>query len=95
MANRDEEARQQEIARQEREGIVHVPESSNQTPAPPERAAQKRAQLEEEWSQYRAKRPIYVDGVRAFNPGDAVPVSHIKAYRYDKEGLVEEKPAER
>jgi hypothetical protein len=30
-----------------------------------------------EWTQYVAREPIDIDGVRAFNPGDAVPTSHV------------------
>jgi hypothetical protein len=32
-----------------------------------------------EWGRYVAKEPIFVDGVRAFNAGDPVPVSHVES----------------
>jgi hypothetical protein len=38
-------------------------------------AAQQAAAVE--WGTYTATQPIYIDGVRAFNPGAAVPVSHV------------------
>jgi len=32
---------------------------------------------QDEYGRYRANQPINIDGVRAFNPGDAVPTSHV------------------
>jgi hypothetical protein len=32
---------------------------------------------EAEYGRYRANQAINIDGARAFNPGDAVPVSHV------------------
>jgi hypothetical protein len=37
-----------------------------------------------EWGTYIAVAPISIDGVRAFNPGDPVPVGHVTR------GLVDE-----
>lgn len=31
-----------------------------------------------EWSKYVATEPIFIDGARAFNAGDPVPVSHVE-----------------
>ena len=42
------------------------------------------AAQEAEWGEYVAIEPIAVDGVRAFNPGDPVPVSHVKNGVVDK-----------
>lgn len=33
---------------------------------------------EAEWATYVAKRPIDIDGARAFNTGDPVPASHVE-----------------
>lgn len=41
-------------------------------------AEARREEQEAEYGRYRANSMIYIDGVRAFNPGDAVPVSHVK-----------------
>lgn len=30
-----------------------------------------------EWGKYRAAKPIYIGGARAFNEGDPVPASHV------------------
>lgn len=46
------------------------------------------AAQEKEYGTYVATAVITFDGARAFNPGDPVPVSHVKAYRYDEAGLV-------
>lgn len=32
-----------------------------------------------EWGTYVATEAIYVNGARAFNPGDPVPVSHVES----------------
>lgn len=37
-----------------------------------------------EYGTYVANRPINVDGVRAYNTGDPVPVSNVEAHGYDK-----------
>jgi hypothetical protein len=31
-----------------------------------------------EYGQYRATQAIYINGARAFNPGDPVPAGHVK-----------------
>lgn len=36
------------------------------------------AALQREYGTYRATDAIFINGVRAFNAGDAVPVSHIE-----------------
>jgi hypothetical protein len=41
-----------------------------------------------EYGTYVATSPIFLLGVRAFNPGDPVPVSHVEQYGYDAQGLV-------
>lgn len=41
-----------------------------------------------EYGTYVAVQSIDVGIVRAFNVGDPVPVSHVKAYGYDAQGLV-------
>lgn len=46
-------------------------------PTPEELLQQELAKQQTEWGTYRAAAPIYIDGVRAFNPGDPVPVSHV------------------
>lgn len=47
-----------------------------------------------EYSTYVAKEVIFLDGARAFNPGQPVPVSHVERFKYDEQGLVEKaKPA--
>lgn len=37
-----------------------------------------RKEQEVEWGTYVAAQPINIDGARAFNVGDAVPVSHVE-----------------
>lgn len=44
----------------------------------PATGEQMREAQEAEYGRYRATERIYVDGALAFNPGDAVPVSHVK-----------------
>lgn len=41
-------------------------------------AEEHRAEIEAEYGVYAAAGPIAIDGVLAFNTGDAVPVSHVK-----------------
>lgn len=45
------------------------------------------AQLEE-YSQYVATGPIYVGTALAYNEGDPVPASNVRALGYEKNGLV-------
>lgn len=45
-------------------------------PTPDEIQAAQKAK-EAEWDQYVATEVIAIDGVRAFNPGDPVPTSHV------------------
>lgn len=47
------------------------------TPETPATAEDQREAQEAEYGRYRANSVIYIDGARAFNPGDAVPVSHV------------------
>lgn len=42
------------------------------------------AAQEAEWGEFVAVEVIAIDGVRAFNPGDPVPVSHVKRGVVDK-----------
>ena len=46
------------------------------------------AALKDEWTQWVAVDAIYVGGVRAHNPGDAVPAANVAAHGWDKAGLV-------
>lgn len=41
-----------------------------------------------EYGTYVATQVILHEGARAYNPGDPVPVSNVKAYGYDKDNLV-------
>ena len=41
-----------------------------------------------EYNTYVAVAPIFHEGVRAHNEGDPVPVSNVKKYGYDRDGLV-------
>jgi hypothetical protein len=41
-----------------------------------------------EWGTYIAARPLFIGGVLAFNPGDAVPVSHVERFGWEQNGLV-------
>lgn len=41
-----------------------------------------------EYGTYVASYPILVNGVRAYNPGDAVPVSNVEQHGYLDQGLV-------
>lgn len=50
----------------------------------PATAEELRAAQEAEYSRYRANQQIKLDGVLAFNPGDAVPVSHVTRKVVDK-----------
>jgi hypothetical protein len=36
------------------------------------------AEQKAEWGKYVAAEPIDIDGVRAFNPGNPVPASHVE-----------------
>lgn len=48
------------------------------SPTPPATAAEYAEALAAEYRDYVAATVIYVDGARAFNPGDAVPASHVE-----------------
>lgn len=53
-------------------------------------AWQQRAQQEAiEYGTYRATGPIFVDGTLAYVKGHAVPVSNVRKFGYDRDGLVE------
>lgn len=43
---------------------------------------------EAEYGKYVAKGPIFINGARAFNPGDPVPVSHVERGVVDKADVV-------
>lgn len=47
------------------------------TPAPHGTATQYQQRQQQEWSKFRARVPIDFYGVRAYNPGDPVPVSAV------------------
>lgn len=72
----------------ESEGIVHVPETPDGVSPDPKTVEELRKEQEAEWAAYVAQAPIYVDGVRAFNRGDAVPTSQVEERGYVDEGLV-------
>lgn len=55
---------------------------SEQTP--PQTVEEYRAAQEAEWGQYVANEAIDINGVRAFNAGNAVPVSHVERGVVDK-----------
>lgn len=42
---------------------------------------------EAEWDQYVAVDVIAIDGVRAFNPGDPVPTSHVDGGKVPKDAV--------
>lgn len=44
----------------------------------PTTAAEQQAAISAEYGTYVATEPIDIGGARAFNPGDAVPVSHVE-----------------
>lgn len=44
----------------------------------PQTAEDRQAEVDREWGQYVATENIFIDGVRAFNEGDAVPASHVE-----------------
>lgn len=44
--------------------------------------------LAREWSQFVAAGPIFIDGVRAHNDGDAVPAANVEAHGWEAKGLV-------
>lgn len=46
------------------------------------------AAVAEEWGQFVAAAPIYFDGVLAYQAEAPVPASNVKAYGYEKQGLV-------
>jgi hypothetical protein len=46
-------------------------------PTPEELVAQAQLEAQVEWGTYVATGPIDINGVRAFNTGNAVPVSHV------------------
>lgn len=46
--------------------------------ATPQTAEELRAAQADEYGTYVALGPIFVNGARAFNKGDAVPVSHVQ-----------------
>jgi hypothetical protein len=71
------------------ETVVHVPETPGGVAPDPKTVEQLRKEFDEEWGVYRAVSPIFVDGIRAFNPGDQVPVANVKEHGYDKDKLVE------
>lgn len=52
-------------------------------------AEQHTADVAKEYGQFVAVAPIDVDGMRAFNPGDPVPASTVKAHaEWKTDGLV-------
>ena len=53
-------------------------------PTPPQTVEEWKAAQEAEWGQYVATEAIDINGVRAFNAGNAVPVSHVQRGVVDK-----------
>jgi hypothetical protein len=49
-------------------------------PTPDELLAEAKLKNEVEWGTYVATSPIDIEGVRAFNVGNAVPVSHVERF---------------
>lgn len=43
----------------------------------PKTAVEQAAEQAAEYGTYAAAEPIFIDGARAFNPGDLVPASHV------------------
>lgn len=41
------------------------------------------------WGTWRARGPIFIDGVRAFNAGHDVPNGHVERFHLEEQGLVE------
>lgn len=41
-----------------------------------------------QWGKWKAKGPIYVEGVLAFTKGHDVPVHHVEKYHLEEQGLV-------
>lgn len=54
-----------------------------------EPVAEDLAKQAKEYGTYVAVEPIDVDGARAYNAGDPVPVSNVERHGYLKAGLVE------
>jgi hypothetical protein len=48
-------------------------------PTPPQTVEEYKAAQQVEWGQYVAIEAIDIGGARAFNAGDPVPASHVKA----------------
>lgn len=53
-------------------------------PTQPQTVEEYKAAQQAEWGQYVAAEAIDIGGARAFNAGDPVPVSHVKAGAVDK-----------
>lgn len=41
-----------------------------------------------QWGKWKAKGPIYIDGVLAFSKDHDVPVHHVERYHLEEQGLV-------
>lgn len=54
------------------------PEPTASVPASPKTVAEFQDALTSEWGTYVAIVPIDLNGARAANPGDPIPVSHVK-----------------
>lgn len=50
---------------------------------------QRREEQAKEYGQFVANTKIYHNGSLAYLPGHPVPVSNVKKYAYDKQGLVD------
>ena len=53
-----------------------------------ETAESRREAQRAEYGRYVAKEAIFIDGARAFNAGDPVPVSHVESGAVDKSQVV-------
>lgn len=51
-------------------------------------AEDQRKAIAEEYGQWVAAEPIFIDGVLAFAEGHPVPVGHVKKFGFDKSGVV-------
>lgn len=59
--------------------------------APPATAVEFREQLGKEYGVYVAKAAIDINGSRAFNAGDPVPVSHVQRQVVDRDQVLDNK----
>jgi hypothetical protein len=68
--------------------MVKVTDTVKAKPEASEELSSFRAGLTDEYATYVAKTDIFIDGVRAFNAGYPVPVSHVDRGIVDKSDVV-------